>query len=382
MNVQQAMARCWAEIDLDKLLDNYRNAQSEIVNGARIIPVLKANAYGMGALPVARALASAGASLFAVAAFREAMELKAGLKADVLVMGMTGDAELWEAVDNGVIVTLFGVHQARLLSEAAQKLQKPARVHLKIDTGLHRLGFAPDEAVGQIQEIARMRGIQIEGMYSHLALRNEEEDARQFERLTSVQRALEEKGISVGMMHLDDSIGMVRHPEYQLDAVRIAAYLFGVTPYRYAHPEKVNAICTLKARIADIHWVEAGECVGYDEDHPLKRKSRVATLCAGYVDGFPRVAEVGSVEILGRRAPVVGLVCMDQMMVDVTDIPEAAPGGEAILLGSSIKVDELASWAHLNRNEAYARINRRVPRIYRQAGKADFVVDYMTETGR
>lgn len=382
MNASQAKARCWAEIDLDRLLLNYRNAQSEIVNGARIIPVLKANAYGMGAVPVARALAEAGAAMFAVAAFREGVELKEALEADVLVMGMTGDAELDEAVQRGMVVTLFSLHQAQLLSEAAQRFQKPARVHLKIDTGLHRLGFSPDQAAEQIERIAQMPGIQIEGMYSHLALRSAKEDAMQFEKLTSVQRALEQRGISVGMMHLDDSIGMVRHPGYQLDAVRIAAYLFGVTPHGYAHPEKVNAICTLKARIADVHWVEAGECVGYDEDHPLKRRSRVATLCAGYVDGFPRVAEVGSVEILGRRAPVVGLVCMDQMMVDVTDIPEAAPGGEAILLGGSIKVDELAGWANLNRNEAYARINRRVPRIYSQSGRADFVVDYMNETGR
>lgn len=375
MNASQAKARCWAEIDLDRLLLNYRNAQSEIVNGARIIPVLKANAYGMGAVPVARALAEAGAAMFAVAAFREGVELKEALEADVLVMGMTGDAELDEAVQRGMVVTLFSLHQAQLLSEAAQRFQKPARVHLKIDTGLHRLGFSPDQAAEQIERIAQMPGIQIEGMYSHLALRSAKEDAMQFEKLTSVQRALEQRGISVGMMHLDDSIGMVRHPGYQLDAVRIAAYLFGVTPHGYAHPEKVNAICTLKARIADVHWVEAGECVGYDEDHPLKRRSRVATLCAGYVDGFPRVAEVGSVEILGRRAPVVGLVCMDQMMVDVTDIPGVEAGDEVTFLGEDISINEYAGWGHLNRNEALGRIGRRVTRVYRWRDSEFYVND-------
>jgi alanine racemase len=177
------------------------------------------------------------------------------------------------------------------------------------------------------------------------------------------------------MVHALDSIGMVRYPEDHLDAVRTGAWLYGVYPKRYAHPQESQLALTVKTRIAQLHNVQAGECLGYDETHPLQRDSVIATLSAGYIDGYPRLNSLGEVEICGKRASVVGLVCMDQMMVDVTDISEAQEGDIVTLLGGGIGVDEYAEWGKLNRNESLARTGKRVPRIYMENGQVVEIID-------
>ena len=177
------------------------------------------------------------------------------------------------------------------------------------------------------------------------------------------------------MVHALDSIGMVRYPQDHMDAVRTGAWLYGVYPKRYEHPEESQLALTVKTRIAQIHRVPFGECLGYDETHPVNRDSVVATLSAGYIDGYPRLNSAGEVEVCGKRAPVVGLVCMDQMMVDITDIPEAAEGDIVTLLGGTIGVDEYAEWGGLNRNESLARTGKRVPRIYLEDGEVVNIVD-------
>ena len=379
MDLQRATSRCWAEIDLDRLQQNYFNAQSEIVDGAQIIPVLKANAYGMGSIPVARALMEVGAGEFAVASFQEAMELRRAIKdCDLLVMGLTGDCDLHQAVQERIALTVFDVRQPRLLSAIAQQLGLNAHIELKLDTGLHRLGFDCADAAEQIEAFAFLPRLSIDGLFTHLALRDAQSDRRQFENFHRVEGQLKALNIRPKRLHMSDSIGMVRYPDQQLDAVRLGAYLFGVAPSGYADAtEKVLSICNFKTRVVQTRWVEAGQCIGYDEDHPLKERSLIATLSAGYVDGFPRTAGVGEVEIRGARAPVVGLVCMDQMMVDVGHIPGVEPGDEATMLGGGISINEYADWGKLNRNEAYSRINRRVPRVYYAGGAAVQIADYM-----
>jgi alanine racemase len=219
--------------------------------------------------------------------------------------------------------------------------------------------------------------MEIEGLFTHLALRNAQADRKQIDLLTACRDELAARGIVIPMTHALDSIGMVRYPQDHLDAVRTGAWLYGVYPRGYAHPEESQLTLTVKTRIAQLHRVPAGECLGYDESHPLMRDSIVATLSAGYIDGYPRQNSKGEVEICGKRAPVVGLVCMDQMMVDLTDIPEAQEGDEVILFGSSIGVDEYAGWANLNRNESLARTGKRVPRVYMEDGKVVGVTESM-----
>ncbi|MBQ3078811.1 MAG: alanine racemase, partial [Clostridia bacterium] len=376
-NKDEYTSRCWAEINMGALIANYHKACSFMENEkSLLIPVLKANAYGCGAKFVANALYKEGARMFAVASYEEAVEIKNLLPdANVLVMGMIARPLLPLAIKKGIIITAFSEKNALEISEAASLLKQEARVHFKMDTGLHRLGFGEND-IPSLVKCASLPFLRVEGLYTHLALRNKEEDDNQFRILSRGHDAFKQAGISVPMLHACDSIGMVRYPERHMDACRVGAWLYGVCPNRYQNPDQCREVVVFKTRIAQIHNVEKGQCVGYDEDHPLLRKSRVATLSCGYVDGFPRFNNEGYVLIEGKKAPVLGLVCMDQMMVDVTDIPEAAEGGEVTLLGGGIYVNEYASMAHFNRNECLCRLGRRVPKVYHNDGE---VIDILTD---
>ena len=372
----EAISRCWAEVDLSQLVQNYRNALAHLTAPTQLICVLKADAYGLGLPMVAKRLYEEGQRFFAVASYNEAEQLRRAVpEGEVLILGLCGKPQLKKAIEAGMLITVFSEAYAKTVIEAAQEAGKPARAHFKIETGLNRLGMEPECAADAIMRILASGVVAAEGLFTHLALRNQASDRRQIDRLTGVRDALKARGIVVPMTHALDSIGMVRYPDDHLDAVRTGAWLYGVYPRGYAHPEESRLTLTVKTRIAQIHSVPAGECLGYDESHPLARDSRVATLAAGYIDGYPRQNSRGEVEICGKRAPVVGLVCMDQMMVDVTDIPEAQAGDEVILLGGGIGVDEYAGWANLNRNESLARTGRRVPRVYMENGEVVSVVE-------
>ena len=376
ISYEDAVSRCWAEVDLTRLAQNYHNALAHLSGSTKLICVLKADAYGNGAPMVARRLWQEGARIFAVASYNEAAELRRAMpECEVLILGLCSEAQLVKAITAGMLLTVFSGRYAEAVSRAAAAAGCAARVHVKLETGLNRLGFEPEEAADAIAAMVQRGNVRLEGLFTHLALRGEQEDHDQLKLLTDCREALRARGIEIPMVHALDSIGMVLYPNAHLDAVRTGAWLYGVYPRRYAHPEESQLTLTVKTRIAQLHHVKAGECLGYDETHPVSRDSVVATLSAGYIDGYPRLNSKGSVEICGKRAPVVGLVCMDQMMVDVTDIPEATEGCEAILLGGSIGVDEYAAVAGLNRNESLARTGKRVPRIYMENGQVVAILD-------
>lgn len=378
ISYDEAVSRCWAEVDLTRLAVNYHNALSHLRGGTRLICVLKADAYGLGAKAVARRLWQEGQRFFAVASYNEAAQIRRALpQAQVLILGLCGPAQMKRAIEEGLLLTVFTQKSAQNVIAAAEEAGKPARVHVKIETGLNRIGLLPQDAPDVVQAMRESGVVEIEGLFTHLALRDRDSDRAQLDRLTCVRDVLVARGIRVPMVHALDSIGMVRYPEDQMDAVRTGAWLYGVYPRGYAHPEESQLAMTVKTRIAQLHAVRAGECLGYDETHPVTRDSIVATLSAGYIDGYPRQNSRGEVEIRKKRAPVVGLVCMDQMMVDVTDIPEAREGDEVILLGGGIGVDEYAEWAGLNRNESLARTGRRVPRVYLENGQVVGVEEAM-----
>ena len=380
MNIsyEEAISRCWAEVDLSQLVQNYRNALAHLKDGTQLICVLKADAYGLGAPMTAKRLWQEGQRFFAVASYNEAAQLRRALpECEVLILGLAGDAQLERAIEEGMLLTVFSHGYAQRVIAAAKRTGKAARAHVKIETGLNRLGMNPAEAADIIEEIAESGFVRVEGLFTHLALRSRESDRQQLDLLTGVRDALHARGINGFMTHALDSIGMVRYPQDHMDAVRTGAWLYGVYPRGYAHPEESSLAITVKARVAQLHSVCAGECLGYDESHPLERDSVIATLSCGYIDGYPRQNSCGEVEIRGMRAPVKGLVCMDQMMADVTDIPGVSEGDEVILLGGTIGVDEYAGWANLNRNESLARTGRRVPRIYMEDGQVVSVMEMM-----
>lgn len=376
ISYEEATSRCWAEVDLTRLTQNYQNALKHLTPPTQLICVLKADAYGLGAPMVAKRLWTEGQRIFAVASYNEAAEIRKVLpECEVLILGLCGDAQLVKAIEAGLLLTVFSKEYAKKVIIAAQRAGKKARVHVKLETGLNRLGYEPEVAADAVQHMIETGHISLEGLFTHLALRNAVSDRQQIDLLTGCRDALQQRGIHIPMVHALDSIGMVRYPADHLDAVRTGAWLYGVYPKRYAHPEESQLALTVKTRIAQLHHVKAGECLGYDETHPLQRDSVIATLSAGYIDGYPRQNNVGEVEICGKRAPVVGLVCMDQMMVDVTDIPLAREGQQVILLGGSIGVDEYAEWGRLNRNESLARTGKRVPRVYLENGQVVSITD-------
>lgn len=378
ISYDEAVSRCWAEVDLTRLAVNCHNALSHLRSGTQLICVLKADAYGLGAKAVARRLWQEGQRFFAVASYNEAAQIRRALpQAQVLILGLCGPAQMKRAIEEGLLLTVFTQKSAQNVIAAAEEAGKPARVHVKVETGLNRIGLLPQDAPDAVQAMRESGVVEIEGLFTHLALRDRDSDRAQLDRLTCVRDVLAARGIRVPMVHALDSIGMVRYPEDQMDAVRTGAWLYGVYPRGYAHPEESQLAMRVKTRIAQLHAVRAGECLGYDETHPVTRDSIVATLSAGYIDGYPRQNSRGEVEIRKKRAPVVGLVCMDQMMVDVTDIPEAREGDEVILLGGGIGVDEYAEWAGLNRNESLARTGRRVPRVYLENGQVVGVEEAM-----
>ena len=370
MTYEEASARCWAEIDLDVIESNYDTARA-LCGGARVIPVLKANAYGLGAAKLSRMLSAKGAGLFAVADLDEALEVRRACGRDALVLGLVAPPQLPRAIVEGVVMTAFSVDMARAMDAAAARMESVARVHIKVDTGLHRLGLDAETAPAEALEIMALPNLRVEGLFTHLALRTREEDARQIARLRAVADALRGAGKDFGLLHAADSIGMVRYPEYRFDAVRTGAWLYGVTPSRCPCPELCRFPVRFMTRVAQVRRVAAGECLGYDETHPLPRDSVIATLSAGYADGYPRVNSVGEVEIRGGRAPIAGLACMDQLMIDVTDVPGVVPSDIVTLLGGGVSIDECAAWTHSNRNELLARIGRRVPRVYRRGGEIE-----------
>ena len=378
ISYEEAISRCWAEVDLTQLVRNYRNALAHLKSTTQLICVLKADAYGLGAPAVAARLWQEGQRFFAVASYNEAAQIRRVLpECEVLILGLCGDVQLEAAVREGMLLTVFSSRYAQAAAAAAARAGKKARVHVKLETGLNRIGLDPKTAADTVMQMLETGCIEIEGLFTHLALRNAQADRKQIDLLTACRDELAARGIVIPMTHALDSIGMVRYPQDHLDAVRTGAWLYGVYPRGYAHPEESQLTLTVKTRIAQLHRVPAGECLGYDESHPLMRDSIVATLSAGYIDGYPRQNSKGEVEICGKRAPVVGLVCMDQMMVDVTDIPEAQEGDEVILFGRSIGVDEYAGWANLNRNESLARTGKRVPRVYMEDGKVVGVTESM-----
>ena len=368
MNVELARSRCWVEIDLDVVEANYRSARALCGREVQVVPVLKANAYGLGAAALSRLLYGLGARLFAVAELGEALEVRRACGGDALVLGMIAPGQTETAVREDVVATVYDIDQARQLDTSAARVGRKARVHVKLDTGLHRLGFAPDR-IDELDAVFELSHIRVEGLFTHLALREDSADAEQIERFLRVVKALRARGRDCGMLHACDSIGMVRHPRWRFDAVRIGAWLYGVTPSRYPN---ANGECRLPVRfmtrVVQVRSVAKGEYLGYDESHPLEQDRLIATLAAGYADGYPRVNSVGEVCIRGRRAPVAGLLCMDQMTVDVTGIPGVCPGDEVTLLGDGITLEAYSAWTGAHRNEALTRIGRRVPRVYTRGG--------------
>lgn len=367
MNLDRAMARAWAEIDEDALISNYRLAVSLCRRETAVMAVVKGNAYGLGLRRTVETLREAGARWFAAAAPEEALlARRAAPDAQILLLCPAPESYLPLLIRRGIVLTVGSLRDAQAASRAAEAGGAIARAHVKVDTGLHRLGF------GEAEEALKIRAVPYiswEGLYSHLALRSDRQSAAQHQRFTALAEALERGGLHLPMRHLLDSIGLTRYPDWQMQGVRVGAFLYGNLPPDWPRFAEGKAVAAFRCRVLRVFPVRAGEAVGYG-NAPLQRDCLAATLSAGYMDGYPRsLSGVGQVCVHGQRAPVLGLVCMDQMMIDVTAAPDTRPGDIVTLLGDEISLGEYASWGGLGRNECLGALTPRVPRIYCRQGK-------------
>lgn len=362
--------------------------------------VLKADAYGLGAVPVARVLLREGADLLAVACLPEASQLRRAFpNAPILVMGHTPSEYFTDAVRNQIICTIFDYDQAVALSAAARAAGTTATAHIKVDTGMNRLGLKPGDfeqgtgagsAAGLLARMKALPALELGGIFTHLALNNAASDATQFAMFMKLIGEASSLGVDFAIRHVCDSIGLMRYPEYRLDMVRAGAVMYGVTPMNTPLFSKAEFRTPFRfsTRISRLRRLQAGEGVGYDYTFRAPAGGTlIATLPVGYADGFKRnLSNVGSVLVRGVRAPIVGLVCMDQCTVDVGAVPGVSEGDEVVLLGSDSKskpdegipVLEMASWAGTNRNDIICSISRRVPRIYTEGGRIVAETDFVT----
>lgn len=410
------------DVDLDAVAHNFRQVKAMLASPEpasqagqadmeaalqkpqKTIPkaavVLKADAYGLGAVPVARVLLREGADLLAVACLPEAVQLRRAFPdAPVLVMGHTPGEYFPEAVRNRIICTIFDYDQAAALSAAARAAGTTAIAHIKVDTGMNRLGLKPGDfeqgtgagsAAGLLARMKALPNLELEGIFTHLALNNAASDAAQFAMFMTLLGEAAALGVDFALRHVCDSIGLMRYPEYRLDLVRAGAVMYGVTPMNtpLTATADIRTPFRFSTRISRLRRLEAGEGVGYDYTFRAPAGGTlVATLPVGYADGFKRdLSNVGSVLVRGARAPVVGLVCMDQCTVDVGSVPGVSEGDEVILLGgdspgnpgAGIPVLEMATWAGTNRNDIICSIGRRVPRVYTEGGRIVAETDFVS----
>ncbi|MCR5251013.1 MAG: alanine racemase [Lachnospiraceae bacterium] len=369
--------RVFATVNLDNIHYNIRQVREHIPKRCKIMAVIKADGYGHGAVRIAQELSGVDAVWgYAVATIDEALEIiEQGIGKPVLILGYTFPSTIPLAVEYGIRLTLFDRESAYLLSETAKRSGRPARVHIKLDTGMGRIGIFPDEeGLRFIKEVHDLEGIRIEGIFTHFARADEADKGpvhEQIKRYTDFVDRLEHEGIHVPLKHCANSASIMELPETHLDLVRSGIITYGLLPSDEVRGDLffLRPAMEIKASVIHVKEVPAGTPISYGGVFVTKRTSRIATLSVGYADGYPRcLSDKGSVLLHGKRFPVVGRVCMDQMMVDVTGDDMVHPGELATLVGTDgkecISMEEFAELSQRINYEAVCDIGKRVPRVY------------------
>lgn len=384
-------SRVYAKIDLDAIARNFENMHRNLKPGTKMTAVIKADGYGHGALEIGRMIEPYDYIFgYAVATPEEAILLReGGLKKPILLLGYSFPESYKYIIDADVRPCIFEMESALLLSDQAQKMGKTVRVHLAVDTGMSRIGFADNpESAEIIKRIATLPNLEIEGIFTHFARADEESPApayRQMKRFTDFIGLLEDKGVHIPIHHCSNSAGILRMPEANLSMVRAGITVYGLNPSEEVRGDilKLRPAMSLISHISYIKVLEEGVPVSYGGTFVTTRKTRVATIPVGYADGYPRqLSNKGYVLINGRRAPIMGRICMDQFMVDITDIPDVAPHAEAVLMGTSkdetITAEALGELSGRFNYELVCLISKRVPRVYVQNGRVSDEVDYFS----
>jgi alanine racemase len=362
------MPLSWVDIDLAGLRHNYFQARARLSGATQVLAVVKSDAYGHGMVPVARELANSGVEFLGVSKFWEAMELRDhGIDLPVLVLLGVEPADMEECIRKDLRLVVYRLDHARLLSRLACTAQRPARVHVKVDTGMGRLGVPWEKVPAFLDEFLDLPGVELEGVLSHFAVADEADKSfseRQLERFRQVLQWLHERRRPVRYAHISNSAGLLDLPGAHLQLVRPGLMLYGSPPSALLQrPAALLPVMSFRSRIIQIKDVQPGDTIGYGRTYVVPRPSRIATIPVGYDDGYSRLlSNRGQVLVNGQRAAVVGRVSMNMITIDVSHIPNAQEDAEAVLLGAQgeerISVEEIAEWCGTISYEIFCNFGR------------------------
>ncbi len=379
----ESCQRAYAEINLDAIAGNVERMKENLTPGTKLLGVVKADGYGHGSVPIARRLEELPYLFgFGTATAEEAFCLReGGVTKPILVLGYSFPYAYERMAEEEIRPTVFRRDDIEPLRAAAEKAGKPFRVHIKADTGMNRIGITPDEAgLGFVKALARQEGIEVEGIFTHFARADEEDKSNAEEQLRTFQNFLhmikEELSLEIPIKHCSNSAGILEMRGADMDMVRAGIAMYGLSPSGREGDSAVplQPALSLYSRIVYIKTIEKGQSVSYGGTFTAKNPMRIATVPVGYGDGYPReLSNRGYVLLHGRRAPILGRICMDQFMVDVSEIPEAEMGDRVVLLGydgeehiSAELLGELSGRFHY---ELVCGLSRRIPRVYVENGR-------------
>ena len=380
--------RAWAEINLDAIENNMKIIRRATNKEAKVMAVVKADAYGHGAVKVAQTMLSSGADALAVACTDEAVQLRmAGIKVPILILSTACPQDAEALVDYDIASAVFDIDSAANLSEIALKKGKKAKVHIKLDTGMCRIGIDTDseDCIDKIKHIFKLPGIETEGIFSHLSCADtdkEEFTRKQIERFIHTLEKLESEGIHIPVKHIANSAAIFRYPEAHFDMVRAGIVCYGCYPSEIIGDRGLVPAMSFKARVSRVESLKPGDCVSYGATYEVKKPIVAATLSVGYADGYSRIfSGKTKVIIRGKRLQIIGRICMDQCMTDASDVNNISVGDVATLFGRDgeefISADELADIFGTINYEILCMVGKRVPRVYLKNGEYISELNYI-----
>lgn len=369
--MQSFMRGAWAEVNLSAIKHNIRSIRQHVDPKVKLCVVVKANAYGHGAIAVSRCALEEGADVLAVATVDEALELRAaGFTVPILILGLIPESAAALVVENDITATVADFRAGLKLYDAARERNKRAKIHLKIETGMGRIGASLKDAVELADMFYQMpSALKLEGVFSHFAAADTVDKTftrQQIELFNRAIEAIEARKVKIPIKHIAESAAILEIPEAHFDMVRAGIITYGLYPSdEVKHTIELRPAMTLKARVAFVKEIPRGTSIGYGREFIAERDSVIATLPIGYADGYIRAYKGFNVEIKGQKAPIVGRVCMDQVMIDVTDIDGVKVGNIATLWGSpSLTIDDAARHLNTINYEITCLVSSRVPRVY------------------
>lgn len=383
--------RTWAQIDLDALAQNMRNIRKATAEGAMVTAVVKADAYGHGAREVSKTVLENGADRLAVACISEARQLRReGIGAPIMILGASQESESDEIVKYDIIPAVFSYNFAKSLHLAAVRAGKTVKIHIKLDTGMSRIGFVAGEdssAIEEIKKIAALDNIEIEGIFSHFSTSDErdtEYTRRQLDIFLKFCNELEMQGVHIPIRHIANSAAIMMYPESHLEMVRAGIVLYGLYPSDEVDKSRLDLkpVMSLKSRITMVKEKHSGWGVSYGREYITQARTKIATVPVGYADGYTRNLAKKAFVLLsdGTRAKIIGRICMDQCMIDVTNVNNISTGDEVTLFGTDgVTADDIAAWSDTINYEVVCLVSKRIPRVYVAGGRTKAVRSYLDE---